>query len=73
MSLISNKYGIKEEQFRAMVKDGIISTTWPFYEEVIVTYRSTLNECKQKKIAIEETASKFRIETRTVYRIIASI
>lgn len=71
MSEICNKYGLKEDQFKAMVKDGIISTTWPFYDEVVVHYKS-------KKIlgnseAIKQTADKFNISESTVYRIVKTI
>lgn len=71
MSEICNKYGLKEEQFKAMVKDGIISTTWPFYDEVIVHYKSKKHLGNSE--AVKQTADQFKIAESTVYRIVKSI
>ena len=67
--IISKKYNVSEESFRAMVKDGVISTSWPFYEEVIIFYRRNGSNPEAVKMA----ADKFRIHETTVYKIIKKL
>ena len=71
MSIICDKYGLEETQFKAMVKDGIISTTWPFYDEVVVFYKANRN--KGNSEAVKMTAERFNVSIPTVYRIVKTI
>lgn len=69
MSELCDKYGLREEQLKAMVKDGVISTTWPYYDEIIIFYKA--NKHLGKPEAIRMAADKFKISDRQVYNIIA--
>lgn len=71
MSEICKKYGIEENTFKAMVKDGVISTTWPFYDEVIIYFKQHKHLGKSE--AIKMAADKFKISDRQVYNIIGKI
>lgn len=71
MSEICKKYDIPETTFKAMVKDGIISTTWPFYDEVIIYFKQ--NKHLGKPEAIKMASDKFKISERQVYNIIGKI
>lgn len=41
---LSNKYGIPQETVNQMVKDGVISCSWPMYEEVFSMYQTLMRE-----------------------------
>lgn len=40
MSILSNKYNIPEETVKKMIQDGVISCSWPGYEEVYNLWKS---------------------------------
>lgn len=71
MKTIQEKYGLTEGQFKAMVKDGIISTTFPRYEEIIIHYKANLS--KGSGEAVHLTCEKFNVSKSTVYEIIARL
>jgi len=65
MSRICEKYGINETQLKMMVKDGVISTSWPFYDEIVVYY--TQNKHLGKTEAVKRAAEKFNVSEKTIY------
>ncbi len=69
MSKLCDKYGLKEEQLKAMVKDGVISTTWPYYDEIIIFYKSKGANSE----AIKQTSEKFNVDISTVYKIVKKL
>jgi len=71
MSEIAKKYGVTDDQFNAMVKDGVISTSWPFYDEVVIHYKANLH--KGKSEAVKLTAEKFNKSTVTIYNAIKAV
>lgn len=41
MSEFCDKYGLKETQMTAMIKDGWISISIPFYDRVVIHYKES--------------------------------
>ncbi len=70
---LSNKYGISQETVNQMVKDGVISCSWPMYEEVFNLYQSMLSSGKNKTQIYNEIADRKGISERTVRDIISKV
>jgi hypothetical protein len=66
--MIPEKYGIPEETYKAMIRDGVISCSWPRFEAVY--------KCYQKHMAIKadgaqtRTAEELDIPLSTVNHIV---
>lgn len=71
MSEICKKYGLQETQFKAMVKDGVISTTWPFYDEIIIFYKQ--NKHKGNSEAVKLASEKYGVSIQSIYNIIKKV
>jgi len=69
---ISNKYNIPQETVNKMVKDGVISCSWPMYEEVYNMFLS-YPQGKSKTQIYYEIAEKKGISERTVRDIISKM
>lgn len=72
MSIICKKYGISPESYTRMIKDGIISTTYPGHEEIYLYFKECLQKHGGKKMdAIQQVCDDKHIGQATVYNIIA--
>lgn len=65
---ISNKYGIPQETVTRMVKDGVLSCSWPFYEEVYYHYKKLKSEGEHT--AYQKTMNKYDMARSTLHYII---
>lgn len=68
MSRLSDKYGATEETINAMVKDGVISTSWPGCEEIYAHFKKNLIIAKNKTEAVTMTADERNISTTWVHK-----
>lgn len=66
---LCNKYNVPEETINKMVKDGVLSSVWPRYEEVYALYQAQLNTGKSKERIYGEIAEKRNMNPRTVKHI----
>lgn len=71
MSELCKKYNISEQSLKMMVKDGVISTTWPFYDEVVIFYKQKQHLGKPE--AVKQAAEKYGVTEKTIYQIIKRI
>lgn len=71
MCIICKKYGISEASYKAMVQNGVISTTFPGHEEIYVYYKECLKKHRLKLDAITQVCEDKSISQSTVYNIIA--
>lgn len=55
---LSDKYNIPRETITKMVNDGVISCSWPGYEEIYYHYKRNLATSKSKTEAINVTAAQ---------------
>lgn len=67
---LSNKYNIPQETVDKMVKDGIISHSWPTYERVYSIYLSIKNSGLNRRQIYLEIASRERMSEYTAKQII---
>ncbi len=68
---ISNKYGIPEETFKKMVNDGLISCSWPVYDEVYTEYKRQMSVPGAITSRVEiQVADKFKMSDRNVRKIV---
>lgn len=67
---ICNKYNIPQETFDKMVRDGIISCSWPLYEEIYTMFKAALPSGKSKQTIYYEIAEKKHISESSVKSII---
>lgn len=63
---LSNKYNISQDVINKMVKDGVISCTWPMYEEIYAMYQSSKSSGKSKTEIYYEIAEKKKMSEATV-------
>lgn len=68
---ISNKYNIPQDTVNQMVKDGIISSKWPRYEEVYQLYKQSSGKSKASKFL--DISIKLNIPERTVKMMIETM
>lgn len=69
---ISNKYNIPEDTFKKMLKDGILSSKWPTYDEVYDMFKSIQanNPTKSKSTIYYEIAEAKKMNEFTVKQIV---
>lgn len=67
---LSNKYNVPQDTINKMVKDGIISHSWPTYERVYATYLSIKNSGLNRREIYLEIASREKISEYTAKQII---
>lgn len=65
MSHLSDKYNVPEETIKMMLRDGVISCSVPFYEEVIFHYKNSQN--------LQKTADNFNITRARVWQIVHKV
>lgn len=74
MSIICNKYGITQQVYDQMVRDGVISTTYPGHEEIYAYFKECLAKHNGKKLdAIQQVCDDKGVSQRTVYNILAEL
>lgn len=66
--MIPEKYGITETAYKNMIKDGIISCSWPRFEEVYKTFKR--NQADNPHGALMRTAEQMNMAPSTVSDII---
>lgn len=69
MSAIAEKIGITAEQFKTLVKVGVVSTTWAAKDEIVVYYKQQLQICNRSE-AVHRTAEKFNKDCPDIYKIL---
>jgi hypothetical protein len=69
--ILSNKYNVPQQTIDKMVKDGVISCSWPRYEQIYQAYKSARVAGSIKTRIIMEVAEKEKVSERTVRDIIA--
>lgn len=64
---LSKKYNIPNETVQRMVNDGVISCSWPMYEEIYAMYCQSIS-CggKTKTEVYYEIAEKKKVSEKTV-------
>lgn len=62
MSEFCDKYGLKETQMKALIKDGWLSCSIPSYEAIIIHYRESKS--------MQKTADHFGCDKRHVYNVV---
>lgn len=70
---LSNKYNIPQETVNKMVKDGVISCTWPMYEEIYSMYKAALNTGKSKTAIYNDIAEKKNISESLVKQVVLKL
>lgn len=65
MSILSDKYKVPEETIKMMVRDGVISCSVPFYQEVVYHYKNSSS--------LQVTADKFNISKTRVWQIVHGV
>lgn len=71
MCIICEKYGISKSSYDAMVRDGVVSTTFPGHEDIFIYYKQCLQISGRVTDAVSMVAEDRRISERQVYNIIA--
>lgn len=67
---LSNKYNIPQETVNKMVQDGVISCTWPAYEEIYAMYKGYSASGKTKTEIYYEIAERKNMSESSVKHII---
>lgn len=67
---LSNKYNIPQETVNKMVKDGVISCTWPAYEEIYAMYQGYSHSGMTKTEIYYQIAEKKNMSESSVKQII---
>lgn len=64
---LSKKYNIPKETIQKMVNDGVISCSWPMYEEIYNMYQASMAIGGKTKTEIfYEIAEAKKVSTETV-------
>lgn len=71
--LLCEKYGITESSYKDMVRNGVISTTFPAHENIYIHYKRCLSETGKKSEAIYKVMADLNVSQALVYRIISEI
>ncbi len=61
----AKKYGITDAQFEAMIKDGWLTCSLPFYEKVVYHYKNSHS--------VRKTADELGISKSEVHHIITKL
>jgi len=67
---LSNRYNIPQETIDKMVRDGVISTSWPMYENVYNIYLTVKNSGLNRGEIYLEVAERAKISESTAKHII---
>lgn len=67
---LSNKYNVPQETIKKMINDGVISCSWPKYEEIYAMYTNEVKTGKTKTLIYYEIAEKKKMPETTVKSII---
>lgn len=70
---LSNKYNVPQETIKKMINDGVISCSWPMYEEIYEMYEQSLNTGKSKTLIYYEISEKKGVSERTVRDVISKM
>lgn len=70
---LSNKYGIPQETVKRMVQDGVISCSWPLYEDVYARYQELLKTGQSKNQIYYQISEEKSIPERTIRFMISKI
>lgn len=70
---LSNKYNVPQSTLDQMVKDGIISSKWPAYEEVYGLFLSMKSSGKSKEKIYMDISDKKNIPWRTVRAMVEAV
>lgn len=71
---ISNKYNIPQETVNKMVKDGVISCSWPRYEEIYTMFKNSMQVPGAiKSRVVLDIAAKSGVSERHVRTIISKV
>lgn len=69
---LCNRYNIPQETINQMVKDGVISCTWPMYEEIYTMFESRKGTKSKEQIYMDIAEMK-NMSPRTVRYMIEKI
>lgn len=67
---LSNKYNVPQDTIDKMVRDGVISTSWPMYERVYEIYQDVKKKNLSRGEIYLEVAERARISEPTAKHII---
>lgn len=71
---LSEKYKIPKETVQRMINDGVISCSWPMYEEIYAMYKQSMSLGGKSKTQIfYEIAEAKGVSERTVKNIIYTV
>lgn len=70
---LSKKYNVPQETITKMVQDGVISCSWPRYEEIYAQFKSLTNSGLSSVEACYQIAEKEGINERTVRNMVYRI
>lgn len=73
MSEICKKYNLTPEQYKNMVQDGVISTTFPHYDEIYASFQKNLSNSTGREDAILKTCIENNCSRSTVYTVITTM
>lgn len=65
MSILANKYNIPEETVKQMIKDGVVSCSWPTYDEIM--------KLRSMGKSAMDIAAILNITERQVYKVIKKV
>jgi hypothetical protein len=71
MCVICEKYGITKSSYEAMLRNGVISTTFPAHEEIFIYYKQCLSVTRSKMDAVEKVCQDKRVSQTLVYKVIS--
>lgn len=65
---ISKKYNIPQETVKNMINDGVISCSWPSYEQIYAMYQQSMSiGGKSKGQIVHDICEATKASERTVY------
>jgi hypothetical protein len=70
---LCNKYNIPQQTVDQMVKDGVISSKWPAYEEVYGMYNLLKASGKSKEQIYNDIADQKNMSARTVRAMVEAV
>ena len=70
---LSNKYNIPQETIKKMINDGVISCSWPMYEEIFAMYEAEMKTGKTKTLIYYEISEKKGVSERTVRDVVSKM
>lgn len=65
---LAKKYNVPQETVKKMIADGVISCSWPSYEQIYAMYQKSMSiGGKSKAEIIHEICEATKAKERTVY------